>query len=145
LSALLGAVHNEFTRDFERRLAAAGFPDLSLALGANFMRFLGPEGIRLGELAGRAGVSKQAISQQAAYLADRGYVVIEPDPADHRAKRVRPLARGIEAQRVSRTLFATVERAWVRRFGADQVRRLRALLEEMAPACAEDGGMSSRA
>jgi DNA-binding MarR family transcriptional regulator len=135
LSALLGAVQGEFTREFEQRLAAAGYPDLSLPLGTNVLRFIGSEGVRLGALAEQARVSKQAISQQVAYLAERGYVIIEPDPTDHRAKRVRLVERGAGAQQVFRTLFAAVERSWGRRYGAEQVHQLRALLEEVAAAC----------
>jgi DNA-binding MarR family transcriptional regulator len=140
LSALLGAVQGEFAREFEQRLAAAGYPDLSLPLGSNVLRFVGAEGVRLGALAEQAGVSKQAISQQVAHLAARGYVVIEPDPDDHRAKRVRLLARGAEAQRVYRDLFAAVERSWARRYGTERVRQLRALLEEVAAACVVERG-----
>jgi DNA-binding MarR family transcriptional regulator len=128
-------VQQQFTRDFEQRLADAGFPDLSLAIGSNVMRHIDADGIRLGELAERAGVSKQAISQQIAYLAGRGYVSIGPDPHDSRAKRVRLLARGIEAQQVSKALFVSVERSWARRYGADAVRDLRRCLELMATLC----------
>jgi DNA-binding MarR family transcriptional regulator len=145
LSALLGAVQGEFTREFEQRLAAAGYPDLSLPLGSNVLRFIGSEGVRLGTLAEQARVSKQAISQQVAYLAERGYVVIEPDPADHRAKRVRLDARGVEAKRVFRDLYASVERSWGRRYGTGRLHQLRALLEEVAAACdTERGGRPGR-
>lgn len=129
LSALLSQALTAFTMEFEREVAKAGHPDISLAMGSNVMRFLGEEGLRIGHIAERAGVSKQAISQQVSYLEKQGYVVVEPDPADSRAKVVRLTERGRQSQQVCRPLFGVVERRWRARFGSDEVRKLRQSLE----------------
>ena len=129
LSALLSQALVAFTLEFERAVADSGHRELSLALGSNVMRFLGEDGLRIGTIAELAGVSKQAISQQVAYLEKHGYVAVEPDPTDDRAKVVRLTERGFESRDVCRPLFGTIERRWERRYGRDVVRCLRESLE----------------
>lgn len=129
LSALLSQALAAFTIEFEREIGEAGFGDLSLALGSNALRFLGEDGLRIGEVAALAGVSKQAASQQVAYLEKQGYVQVGPDPEDSRAKVVRLTAKGRRSQEVCRPLLGEVERRWRRRYGREEVRRLRASLE----------------
>lgn len=131
LSALLSQALIAFTAEFEREVAAAGYPRMSLALGSNVMRFLSEDGLRLGVLAERAGVSKQAISQQIIYLQRHGFVSVGPDPVDNRAKVVQLTTLGAEARDTCRPLFDTIEQRWHRRFGADTVRQLRVELEAL--------------
>jgi DNA-binding MarR family transcriptional regulator len=130
LSSLLGRVQAAFAAEFDERLAGVGMGDLSLSLGSNVLRHLEEDrGVRLGVLAEMAGVTKQAISQQVTDLERRGYVVVEPDPADHRAKSVRLTDKGRESQRVGRPLFGKLEKDWQQRYGTDDVRELRRILE----------------
>jgi DNA-binding MarR family transcriptional regulator len=130
LSTLLGRVQAVFTAEYDRRLADLGMPDMSLALGTNVLRHLGDdEGVRLVKLADLSGVTKQAISQQVAYLEARGYVTVGPDPADSRAKRVRLTEKGRWCQDAGRPLFGAIEKDWHERFGRDEIRSLRHLLE----------------
>jgi DNA-binding MarR family transcriptional regulator len=129
LQELLARLYRAFTLEFEQGMAAAGHPELSLALGTNVLRFLDGDGTRLGALAELAGVSKQAISQQVAFLEARGYLTITPDPDDSRAKRVGLTKRGWESQEVARPLFATIERRWAQRLGKVELEQLRTSLE----------------
>lgn len=129
LSALLAQALAAFTVEFEQEIADAGYPDLSLALGSNVLRFLDEEGLRIGEIAERAGVSKQAISQQVTYLEKHGYLRVEPDPDDSRARLVYLTRRGRTSQERCRPLFGVVERRWQARFGTDNVHSLREALE----------------
>lgn len=132
LSTLLGRVQAVLTVEFDERLKAAGAADLSLSLGTNVMRHLvGDEPVRLGELAQMAGVTKQAISQQVAYLASRGYLTIDADPTDSRAKTVRMTAKGLQSQQIGRPLFGRLEKDWEKRFGPDDIRQLRRILEHI--------------
>ena len=132
LSTLLSRVSAAFTADFERRLSDAGFPDMTFSLGTNVLRFLTPGGaVRIGSLTEMSGVTKQAISQQVAYLEARGYVAVEPDAADSRAKLVRLTKKGQRSNEAARSLFAAVERDWRQRFGGDEMRHLRTLLEDI--------------
>lgn len=122
-------VYRAYTIEFEVALAEAGHPDLSLALGTNVVRFLNGDGLRVGAIAELAGVSKQAISQQVAYLEAKGYVVLRPDPDDSRAKLVHLTERGRESQAVARPLFRSIERRWAQRLGRHEVQQMRAALE----------------
>lgn len=131
LSALLSQVLTAFTSEFESEVAAAGHPELSLALGSNILRFLDEEGLRMGSLAELAGVSKQAISQQVAYLEQHGHVAVEPDPDDGRARVVRLTTFGAQTRAVCRPLFGTIEQRWEERYGSDSVGRLREALESL--------------
>lgn len=132
LSTLLGRVQAIYTAEFDRRLAEAGMPDLSLSLGTNVMRHLhAARGVRLGALAEMAGVTKQAISQQITHLETRGYVIVETDPDDGRAKQVRLTDKGARSQDASRPLFAALERDWQQRFGATEISDLRGSLERI--------------
>lgn len=87
LAALLGRVQGRYVAEFEQRLADAGYPDLSLAHGANVLRHLGTDdAVRLSALVARAGVSKQAVSQQAVSqqaVSPVGPVVLSGPTAPH--------------------------------------------------------------
>src|SRR6476660_3832202 len=60
-------------------------------------------GRRLTDLATVADMTKQAMGEFVADLAAGGYVTVEPDPADRRAKLVRLNPRGHEAAAFGRT------------------------------------------
>ena len=55
---------------------------------------LDPEGTRLTTLAERAQMSHQAMGEMVDELVRRGYLERLPDPADRRARLIRPSARG---------------------------------------------------
>ncbi|MPZ95922.1 MAG: MarR family transcriptional regulator [Propionibacteriales bacterium] len=130
LSTLLGRVQAVFAIEYDRRIAELGIEGLSLALGTNVLRHLhGAEGVRLSRLVDLSGVTKQAISQQVAHLEAHGYVVVEPDPADSRAKLVRLTDKGRWSQDTARPVFADLEADWQKRFGRTEIRDLRLLLE----------------
>ncbi len=131
LSTILSRVGAVFTADFERRLSAAGFEDLSFSLGTNVLRFLEDEPVRMGALVELSGVTKQAISQQVGYLASRGYVRVTPDASDVRVKLVQLTDSGRRSQVAARSAFKDVERDWQRRFGREEIRDLRLIAERI--------------
>ena len=71
LSALLAQVLLAYTLDFERE------SELSLPLGANFVRVLDEKGIDVRELPLVAGVSPEATSMALRFLEKNGYVGVE--------------------------------------------------------------------
>jgi DNA-binding MarR family transcriptional regulator len=89
---------------------------------------LGPEGVRLTDLAARLGVSKPAVGKRVAELEAQGVVRVEPDPADGRAKRVRLTARGQRAFLHGIGVMAELEAELSAELGAGQLRRLREAL-----------------
>ncbi|HUC01018.1 MAG TPA: MarR family transcriptional regulator [Solirubrobacterales bacterium] len=117
--------------EFRAELAEAGYGDVRPTHGCVF-RFVHENGMRLTELAQRAGMTKQSIGEIVDDLEARGYVERVPDPADKRAKLIRLTEKGRQAQRVGYGLFAKIEQRWAERYGADRVAELRELLEEIA-------------
>lgn len=139
LSALLSQLLVAFTTEFEEGLSAAGHAELSLPLGSNVLRFLDSEhGLRVGELAELAGVTKQAISQQVTHLQRIGEVENGPDPQDGRAKVVRLTAQGVATRDLCRPLFGTIERRWTERHGNETVAALRDAMERIASKLDDD-------
>jgi DNA-binding MarR family transcriptional regulator len=111
-------------------LAASGHPDVRFAHGSVF-QFLDDDGTRVGVLAERAQVSKQAMAQLVAHLEEHGYVERVPDPHDRRAKLVRATERGREVFAIARAVTADVDARLRRRLGDAKVEQLRTLLQEL--------------
>ena len=99
---------------------------------ANFMRFVPPGGVPLRDVAALAAITNLA------GLERWGYVAVQPDPADQRAKPprrdwvVHPTAAGQRAQHIWRPLTAEIERRWHDRFGADHIAALTRALRAVA-------------
>lgn len=123
MPALLSRVLLAFAIDFERE------SPWSLALSANALRVLTEEGVRVRDLPGLAGVSKEAISVSVGFLERHGCVVVGPDPAASRAKLARLTPKGRRAQGAYRRLLGVTERHWPARFGADRIASLRDSLQ----------------
>ncbi|HYQ12999.1 MAG TPA: MarR family winged helix-turn-helix transcriptional regulator [Solirubrobacterales bacterium] len=141
LLSLLDAATESVLAEFRRDLEEAGYADIRPTHGCVF-RFVRDDGMRLTELAGLAGMTKQSVGELVDDLVDLGYVERIPDPEDRRAKLICLTDRGIEAQRVAFGLLADVEDRWAERFGATRMKQLRKLLEaavsEDAPGAAPE-------
>jgi len=118
------------TAELMARLAGRGHPQVRFPHG-NVFQFLDDDGTRVGVLAERAGVTKQAMAQLVAHLEEHGYVERVVDPGDRRAKLVRATDRGREVFAVARELMAEVDERLRVRLGEAKLRRLRALLLEL--------------
>jgi DNA-binding MarR family transcriptional regulator len=119
LSVLLSQVLLAFTLDFEHESA------VSLAIGANALRVLTAEGVRVRELPYLTGVSKEALSMAAGILTRRSCAVVGPDPAASRGKLIRLTPRGRSAQDEYIRLLDVVEQRWRARFGPGTIDTLR--------------------
>jgi DNA-binding MarR family transcriptional regulator len=130
---LLCSGHEAVLSNLERRLHGAGFTDIRATHNCVF-RYLGPDGCRLSDLAARAGMTKQAIGAHVDYLEERGYVERVPDPADRRAKLVRPSQRGLSTMRAARMAFLDMEAELERDLGPDRMAAAREALQHFAAA-----------
>lgn len=119
---------SEFDAELARRLATSAYADIRPAHGCVFGH-VDPDGSRLTDLADRARMTKQSVSEVTNDLEQRGYVERVPDPTDGRAKIIRLTARCREAQALGWGLIDEVERDWAERFGADRIAALRGTLE----------------
>jgi hypothetical protein len=125
LPSLLSGVLIAFTLDFEAESR------ISLTTGANTLRVLTVDGVRVRDLPLRTGVSKEANAMCTGWLRRHGCATLEDDPTASRGKVVRLTPKGVKAQQKFRRLLAATEEAWVERLGADVVARLRAALEPL--------------
>lgn len=112
------------------RFAERGHPDVRAPHG-NVMQFLDDEGTRVSVLAERAQMTKQAMGELVAHLESHGYVERVPDPADRRAKLVRSTAKGNELYAIAREFVAETEAEWTELLGAERMRQLRGILEDL--------------
>jgi DNA-binding MarR family transcriptional regulator len=110
------------------RAPERGYTDIRPGHGCVFGN-IDPDGSRLTDLAGRAGMTKQSVGEVTSDLEQRGYLERVPDPADRRAKIIRLTDRGREAHAIGRGLIEDIERDWADRFGTEDVAALRVALE----------------
>lgn len=111
-------------------LAEKGFGDVSAAhLGV--LQHPTPDGVRPGELAARSQMSKQAANRLIRHLERRGYIELEPDPDDQRARIIRLTDRGWDLIAAIQSIVAEVEAEWSRRLGERRFHTLRRTLADL--------------
>ena len=150
LSRLLIAFTIEFDNEAEHRLehrTTQGAADgtgrgpwlVSQAMWANFMQFVGADGVPLHEVDDLARITNLAGLQR------WGYIRVGPDPADGRPAPprrdwiVRPTRAGRRAQEMWEPLAGTIEDHWRARFGGPAITVLRDALQ--APATQLGAGL----
>jgi DNA-binding MarR family transcriptional regulator len=128
---LIGALLRVPAQAVHRRIIAGlhrcGFRDLRLP-HMGVLQYPGPDGYRPGELAERAGMSKQAMNQLLRSLERLGYLSRRKSAADQRARLVHFTARGRAAWREVHEILAAIEVEWRAALGEKDFDRLKALL-----------------
>ncbi len=130
LARLLGLGQRRMIDHLMEQLAAAGFGDQRLAHN-NVFPFVPSEGIRLTDLAERAGMTKQAMAELVVDLEQLGYLQRSPDPSDRRAKIIEFTDKGWAAIEVALGAFRSFEADLESRIGATRLRQLRRTLLEI--------------
>jgi DNA-binding MarR family transcriptional regulator len=97
--------------DFIERMDAAGFGGLTRAHQAVFEN-LDRDGTRLTELAARAGITQQSMSELVLAIERVGYVERRTDPADRRARLVRLTPEGRQMVRRGIREMKAIESEW---------------------------------
>jgi DNA-binding MarR family transcriptional regulator len=117
------AIHHRLVHDLNK----AGFGDLSLPHIA-VLQYPGPDGVRPGKLAERAGMSKQAMNQLLRSLEELGYITRRDESAGSRARIVRFTNRGHLVFLRIMQILREVEREWSVTLGAKEFAQLKKLL-----------------
>ncbi|NHA68107.1 MarR family winged helix-turn-helix transcriptional regulator [Phycicoccus flavus] len=123
VGVLMFVAHRAMEQRILAAVHAAGFTDTTIAQGRVAARIRG-DGVRLGELAESAQVTKQTASFLVDRLEENGYVERVVDPDDARARIVRMAARGRAVQEVAAREEAAIYREWAEHLGADELARL---------------------
>jgi DNA-binding MarR family transcriptional regulator len=131
LVVLLGLAFRRLIDDLQARLAQAGFDDVRPAHGFAF-QLLSFRSAGVNDLAQHLGVTKQAASQMAEYLEQRGYVLRQPDPQDKRGKIISLTGRGWACIRASEQILAGLEQTAAGQLGPAALTALRDMLRKLA-------------
>jgi DNA-binding MarR family transcriptional regulator len=100
-------------------LQARGYTDLR-STHTTLLSNINLAGSSVSMAADRAGITKQAMGRLAAELADAGYITIDNDPKDARARLLRLTKRGQALMLDSFDLMADLERRYARTLGGDR-------------------------
>jgi len=127
IGALLRVPGQAIQRRIIKELNAAGFKELRVPHMA-VLQFPGPDGVRPGTLAERAGMSKQAMNQLLRSLETLGYIVRSDAPNEGRARIVRLTKRGHATYAKIHEILRDIEREWSAELGPGSFNKLKALL-----------------
>jgi len=90
------------------------------------------EGIRPTELAARVGMTKQSLGEFVSALQEAGYLQVEADEHDRRARIVSPTDKGLRLQRRILETFADTEERWRQAVGPRNWTTFRKVLNQLA-------------
>ena len=124
LLLLLVLAERHMVNALQEHLVAAGFVDHRV-VHHNVMAHVTYDGIRLTDLAERAGITKQAMSELVRDLVKLGYLRTRPDPDDGRAKLITFTTRGHQAVEAATEAFRSVDRALAEQLGPQTLEALR--------------------
>jgi DNA-binding MarR family transcriptional regulator len=130
---LLAVASQRFNTRLVERFAEHGFGDVRASFGSVLVPLFEQDGLRVGELASAARLSKQAMTGLVRRCEEAGLVERERDATDGRAFRVRLTARGRELRSVAEGVLAELDAELVRSLGRQDhealVRALQGVIE----------------
>ncbi len=119
-------------------LKASGYGDIGAAhLG--LLQHPGPDGMRPSDLAIRSQITKQAANRLIRHLEGRGYIRLEPDPSDQRARTIHLTQQGWDLIGTIQSIVADVEVEWSRQLGERRFKALRETLAELGEIARSNG------
>jgi DNA-binding MarR family transcriptional regulator len=127
IGALLRVPGQAVQRRIIQRLNASGFDDIRVT-HMPVLQFPGPDGVRPGALAERAGMSKQAMNQLLRSLEGLGYIVRSDAPDHGSARIVRWTKRGRAAYAAMVGILHDIESEWSAELGPKRFAELKELL-----------------
>ena len=129
---LLRTAYNVLSTAIYRAVSQAGATDMRPAHG-NAMEMLSiQDGLRLTDIASRAGMAPQSMGEIVDDLVTKGYLARREDPSDRRAKRIYLTQKGRETAQASRIALLEVERRISEILGTDKYQEMRRNLEAIS-------------
>ena len=126
---LLAKASQRFNELLMERFAARGYGDVRPSFGSILVPLFDQDGVRVGELATRARLSKQALTGLVKLCESADLVVRERDPDDGRAFRIRLSARGRELRAVAERELRSLDAELVASLGKTNHAALRRALK----------------
>jgi DNA-binding MarR family transcriptional regulator len=109
LGFLLAKASQRWNELLYERFVRAGFAEVRPSYGSFLLPLFEEDGLRMGELAGRARLSKQTATTMVRLIERDGLVERRPDPADARATRIHLTARAKRFRPVAESVLAELE------------------------------------
>jgi DNA-binding MarR family transcriptional regulator len=116
---------NELLAD---RFAAAGYSDVRPSYGSVLLPLFEEDGLRMGELARRARLSKQTMTEMVRRLERDGLVERRADPSDGRASLIFLTARSRAFEPIAAGILSELDRSVRRRLDDEQFVELKTAL-----------------
>lgn len=113
------------------RFAAAGYGDIRPSYGSVLLPLYEEDGLRMGELARRARLSKQTMTDMIRRLERDGLVERRSDPTDARASLIFLTARSRRFKPVAAKTLRELDRLVRSRLSADSVTELKSALRQV--------------
>jgi DNA-binding MarR family transcriptional regulator len=126
---LLAKASQRFNELLMERFASRGFGDVRPSYGSILVPLFAEDGLRLGELAARARLSKQSVTGLVKLCEAADFVTRERDPDDGRAFRIRLSARGRTLRAVAARELRSLEAELVASIGKTNHAALRRALK----------------
>ena len=131
LGFLLAKAAQRWNELLAERFAASGWEEVRPSYGSVLVPLFEEDGLRMGELARRARLSKQAMTELVRRLEHDGLVERRPDPSDGRASVVFLTERSRAFQPVAARTLADLERLARERLDDEGAEALRAALRKL--------------
>jgi DNA-binding MarR family transcriptional regulator len=109
LGFLLAKASQRWNELLQQAFAREGFPEVRASYGSVLLPLFEEDGLRMGEVAGRARLSKQTMTTMVRLAERDGLVERRPDPADRRATRVHLTAKGLRFKPVAERVLAELD------------------------------------
>jgi DNA-binding MarR family transcriptional regulator len=144
LGFLLAKASQRWNELLAERFAEAGYGDLRPAYGSVLLPLFEEDGLRMGELARRARLSKQTMTDLVRRLEREELVERRADPADARASVIFLTARSRAFEPVAAGVLAELDRLVRARLDVEQVEELKTALRDLLQ-LGREAAMSSAA
>ena len=132
LGFLLAKAAQRWNELLAERFAAAGWHYVSPSYGSALVPLFEEDGLRMGEIARRARLSKQTMTTMVRLCERDGLVERRPDPDDRRATRVHLTEKAHRFQPVAERVLARLERDAVGALGERRLAGLRRSLAQLS-------------
>jgi DNA-binding MarR family transcriptional regulator len=131
LGFLLAKATQRWNELLAERFAAAGYGEVRPSYGSALLPLFEEDGLRMGELARRARVSKQTMTELVRRLERDGLVERGADPSDGRASVIRLTPRARAFEPVAAAALAELDRLVRARLADKRADELKAVLAEL--------------
>lgn len=128
---LLAKATQRWNELLAERFAAAGYADVRPSYGSVLLPLFEEDGLRMGELARRARLSKQTMTQMVRRLERDGLVDRRPDPSDARASLIFLTRRSRRFEPVAAAALRELDKLVRKRLGAQRLDHVREALSEL--------------